>query len=97
MDDITLSHPSVIDDLWYGRLDPHGLKEYQSEEYLRLLRETYQPRAEFEKSLTEEQKNALMELDDLSGNLSGIAEAAIFRYAFKLGARMMLEMLSENT
>ncbi len=87
-----MSH-SVMEDLWFGRvgqdrLDLRGLPEYQQ-----LMELLEQPRADFENSLSEEQKKLFTAYDDMLGTYDSFAETAIFRYAFRLGARMMLEVL----
>ena len=48
------------------------------------------------KLLTEEQKAIFEKYQDCWNEHVSLAEAAIFEYAFKLGARLMLDSLGEN-
>ena len=45
-------------------------------------------------TLTDKQKEVLEKLMENRIEFDSLAEAAIFEYGFKLGAKMMLEMLS---
>ena len=46
------------------------------------------------KTMTDEQKEIFEKFDDCWSEYISLAEKAIFEYAFKLGGRLMLEMLS---
>lgn len=50
-----------------------------------------------EATLDEKQKDILQRFDDCWSELSEINEREIFTYAFRLGARIMLEVLSGET
>lgn len=47
-------------------------------------------------TLTDEQKEILEKLDDCYADLASENEREVFVYAFKLGARMALEVMSFN-
>ncbi len=86
---------SVMEDLWFGRVGQNELRFRELPEYRELLELSEQLRADFESHLSEEQKQLLIAYEDGLGAYDSFAEMAIFRYAFRLGARMMLEMLTE--
>ena len=48
------------------------------------------------KTMTDEQKEILEKFDDCYNELTDINERELFTYAFKLGARIMLAILSEK-
>ena len=48
------------------------------------------------KSVTDEQKDILERFDDCWSEYASLAEEAIFVYAFRLGAQMMLEILRKE-
>ena len=48
------------------------------------------------KSMTDEQKEIFEKLDDCWSEYMSLAEAAIFEYAFKLGARLTMEILNDD-
>jgi len=48
-----------------------------------------------EKSFTEQQKETFEKFHDCWSEYMSLAEAAIFEYAFKLGMRIAIEILTE--
>ena len=48
------------------------------------------------KSITDEQKAIFEKFTDCWGEYESLAEEAIFAYAFRLGARLMLDVLSNE-
>ena len=50
---------------------------------------------DLEKSLSDEQRDIFEKFHDCWSEYMSLGEAAIFEYAFKLGARIALEILSE--
>ena len=53
-------------------------------------------RAELEPTLSEEQKIILEKYDDNNDELISIVERRIFEQGFRLGAKLMLEILCED-
>ena len=51
---------------------------------------------DLEKSFTDEQKEIFEKFHDCWSEYMSVAEAAIFEYAFKLGANLMLETLKSD-
>ena len=51
---------------------------------------------DLEKSCTDEQKETFEKFHDCWREYMSLGEAAIFEYAFKLGARIALAVVSEN-
>lgn len=51
---------------------------------------------DLEKSFNDEQKEIFEKFHDCWSEYVSLAEAAIFEYAFKLGARIMLSVASER-
>jgi hypothetical protein len=49
-----------------------------------------------EKTFTEEQKEVFEKFHDCRSEYMILAEAAIFEYAFKLGARLSMEIQSDS-
>ena len=48
------------------------------------------------KTMTDEQKEIFEKFDDCWSEYMSLGEAAIFEYAFKLGARLMVEVMRED-
>jgi len=51
---------------------------------------------DLEKSFTDEQKEIFEKFHDCWSEYMSLSEAAIFEYAFKLGARLMVEVMRED-
>ena len=51
---------------------------------------------DLEKSFTDEQKETFEKFHDCWSEYMSLAEAAIFEYAFKLGARLMMETQQDD-
>lgn len=51
---------------------------------------------ELEKSFADEQKETFEKIHDCRSEYMSLAEAAIFEYAFKSGANLMLETLKSD-
>ena len=51
---------------------------------------------DLEKSFSDEQKEIFEKFHDCWSEYMSLAEAAIFEYAFKLGAKFMLESLTDH-
>ena len=48
------------------------------------------------KSMTDEQKEIFEKFDDCWSEHMSLAEAAIFEYAFKLGAKLTMKILNDD-
>lgn len=86
---------SIIQELWHGNIVPREDSRTNSKEMKELL--GYMSRhQDLEKSFTDEQKEIFEKFHDCWSEYVSLAEAAIFEYAFKLGARIMLSVASER-
>ena len=85
----------AIKELWHGNIIPQEDSRTNSKEMKELLGYMARHHEELEKSFTDEQKETFEKFHDCWGEYASIAEEAIFVYGFKLGAKLMLEMLNE--
>lgn len=86
----------TLEDFWYGNINPQeqSIEHNQSIEHLVSL--MGKNRDVLSATLTEEQKEVLEKYDDCTNELSGLFECEIFIYAFRLGGRLMLEILGRE-
>ena len=84
---------SIIKELWHGNIIPHEDSRTNSKEMKELLSYMARHHEDLEKSFTDEQKETFEKYQDCWSEYLSLAEKAIFVYAFKLGAKMMLETL----
>ncbi len=83
----------MIKELWYVNIVPQEDGIFNKLELRELLGYVARHRGEIEESLTEKQKELLDKMIDNRNEYDSLAETAVFAYGFRLGARLMLEML----
>ena len=85
---------SIINELWCGNIIPQEDSRTNSPEMKELLNYMARHHEELEKSFSDEQKATFEKFHDCWSEYVSLAEAAIFSYAFKLGAQIMLDVLN---
>ena len=88
---------SIINELWHGNIIPQEDSRTNSKEMKELLGYMSRHHEDLEKSFTDEQKEIFEKFHDCWSEYMSLGEAAIFEYAFKLGARIALAIISEDT
>ena len=86
----------TIKDLWYGNIVPQDMCKENDPRIQELHALLSRNRAELAPTLSEEQKVILEKYDDNNDELIGLIERRIFEQGFKLGAKLMLEILCED-
>ena len=86
----------IIEELWHGNIIPHEDSRTNSKEMKELLGYIARHHENLEKSFTDEQKEIFEKFHNCRSEYASLAEEAIFAYAFKLGANLMLETLLEQ-
>ncbi|MBQ4585175.1 MAG: hypothetical protein IJA82_03100 [Clostridia bacterium] len=86
---------SMIDELWYGNVSPMDDTRNNTEEMKELMSYIARHQEELIATLTDEQKAIFEKFDDCLSEYASKAQKAIFSYAFKLGARLVLEILTD--
>ena len=86
---------SMIQELWHGNIIPQEDSRTNSKEMKELLGYMSRHNENLEKSFTDEQKETFEKFHDCWSEYMSLGETAIFEYAFKLGARIALEILTE--
>ena len=87
---------SIINELWHGNIIPQEDSRTNSKEIKELISYIARHDEDLGNLSTEEQKAIFEKYQDCWNEYVSLAEAAIFEYAFKLGARLMLDSLGEN-
>ena len=87
---------SVLEELWYGNLEPSEFDSSSSKEYKELLHLVGRNEEKLLASMTEEQKALFSRYSDCLREFQSLAECLLFQNSFKLGVRMIAEVL-ENT
>ena len=84
---------SILDELFYVNICPDTDCRIREEETKQLIKYVVDHHEKLQATLTDEQKEILEKFDDCNAELTNINEKAIFSYAFRLGAKIMLEVL----
>ena len=88
---------NIIKELWHGNIIPQDDSRNNSPEMKLLMEYMARHHEDLEKSFTDEQKETFEKFHDCWSEYMNLAEAAIFEYAFRLGARLAMEMQTDTT
>ena len=86
---------SMIKELWHRNINPQEDSRNNSPEMKELMEYMARHHDDLLKSMTDNQKETFEKFDDCWSEYMNLAEAAIFEYAFKLGARLAIEVQSD--
>ena len=81
---------NVIKELWHGSIIPQEDSRSNTKEMKELLGYIARYHEDLDKTFNAEQKELYEKLHDCWDEYVSLAEVAIFEYAFKLGAQMIL-------
>ena len=87
---------SVINELWHGNIIPQEDSRNNSLEMKELMEYMARHHDDLLKTMTDEQREIFEKFDDCWSEYSSYAEEAIFEYAFKLGARLTMEVQADK-
>ena len=87
---------NIINELWYGNIISGEDSRTNSQEMKELLGYMARHHEDLEKSFSDEQKATFEKFHDCWSEYMSLAEAAIFEYAFRLGARLTMEVQSDT-
>ena len=88
---------SILEELFYGNVCPNTDCRSQDKETKELIGYLADHHDALSKELTDKQKEILEKFDDCYNELTDINEREIFVYAFRLGARIAIEVLLPTT
>ena len=86
----------TIEELWYGNIIPQDMCKDNDPRIDELRTLMTRNRAELAPTLSENQRTILEKSDDNNNEVTSIIESRIFEQGFKLGAKLMLEILQED-
>ncbi len=86
----------MIKELWYGNIIPQEDGIFNKPELRELLGYAARHRGELEETLTDKQKELLDKMMDNRNEFDSLAEARVFEYGFKIGAKLMFEILIDS-
>ena len=87
---------NMIKELWHGNIVPQEDSHNNSPEMKELMEYVARHHDDLLKTMTDEQKKIFEKFDDCWSEYMSLAEVAIFEYAFRLGARLTMEVQSDT-
>ena len=84
----------ILEEFWYGNIEP---TEYDtsSKEYKKLQELICRNEEKLRATMTDEQKELFSKYADCEREYQTITDYLLFQNGFKLGARMMIEVMEE--
>lgn len=86
---------SILDELWMMDIAPAGKGYYTSREFIKATKEAEEMETSFAELLSGEAKAAFEEYQLCQQDYMLLTDRVTFKKAFRLGARLMLEILQE--
>ncbi|MBE6676812.1 MAG: hypothetical protein E7594_08230 [Ruminococcaceae bacterium] len=88
---------TVLEELFYGNICPNTDCRSHNKETKQLMGYIANHYDNLLSTLNDQQKELLEKFDDCYNKLTDINEREIFSYAFKLGARLILAVMSDES
>lgn len=88
-----MEYASVLEELWYGNIEPSEYDCFPCPEYKTALRLLSRNEEKLLSTLNEEQKALFTLCAESQRELQSISERQLFKNSFRLGARIMLEVM----
>lgn len=85
----------LLEEFWYGNIEPTEFDFDACKEYKDALLLITRNEERLQVTMTDEQKELFTRYSDAVREYQTIAECLLFQNSFKLGARMMVEVMEE--
>ena len=87
---------TLLEELWYGNVYPQEQSTEHNSEIKELISLMGKNRELLSSALTAEKNLTLEKYDDCVNEMNSIIEKEVFAYGFRLGGRLMLEVLTDH-
>ena len=85
----------LLEELWYGNIEPTEFDANAGKDYKEALRLITRNEEKLQATMTDEQKELFSRYMDCVREHQSMAESLLFQNSFRLGARIMLEVMVE--
>ena len=85
----------LLEEFWYGNIEPTDYDASSDKEYKKLQELICRNEEKLRATMTDEQKELFEKYSDCVREHQNITDCLIFQNSFKLGARMMREVMEE--
>lgn len=84
---------NILEELWYGNIEPAEYDTSPSKEYKQMLQLISRNEDKLLATMTDAQKELFTKYADCVRESQVMAECMLFQNSFRLGAKMMLEVM----
>ena len=85
----------LLEEFWYSNIEPTEYDTSSCKEYKKLQELICRNEEKLKATMTDEQKELFSRYTDCVREFQTMAECLLFQNSFKLGARLMLEVMEE--
>ena len=85
----------ILEEFWYGNIEPMEYDTSSYKEYKKLLELICRNEEKLKATMTDEQKELFEKYTDCVREYQTIADYLLFQNSFKMGARMIIEVMEE--
>ena len=85
----------ILEEFWYGNIEPTDYDSSTCKEYKEVFRLITKNEEKLQASMTDVQKELFSRYTDAVREYQTMAECLLFQNSFRLGARMMLQVMEE--
>ena len=85
----------LLEEFWYGNIEPTEYDTSSCKEYKKLLELICRNEEKLLACMTDEQKEVFSRYTDCVREFQTMTDCLLFQNSFKLGAKMMLEVMEE--
>ena len=85
----------ILEELWYGNIEPTEFDTSSSQEYRELRKLVDRNETDLRATMTDAQKELFTRYLESVMEYQTLSELMLFQNSFKLGARLMVEVLEE--
>jgi hypothetical protein len=87
---------SILEEFWYGNLEPTEYDTSPSPEHKELLQLIARNEEKLQATMTDAQKDLFSRYQDCVREFQAMAECLLFQNSFRLGVRIMLEVMQKD-
>ena len=84
-----------LEEFWYGNIEPTEYDTFPCAEYKKALQLISRNEEKLQATMTDAQKELFSQYTDSVREFQDTAECLLFQNSFRLGARMMLDIMDE--
>ena len=85
----------ILEELWYGNIEPTEYDTSACREYKQLLEQVCRKEEALQAAMDAAQKALFIQYTDAVQRYQSLTDCLLFQSSFRLGARLMLEVLEE--